>query len=63
LADTDGRKKILDPLRIIEKAINFLRRRFDRFKHKKSFDELSELIKVLKVDNNDFGVERDGESM
>jgi hypothetical protein len=50
----------LDPLKIIEKAVNFLRRRFDRFKHKYDFDELSEMIKILKIDKYDFGFENNG---
>jgi hypothetical protein len=52
--------KKLSPLNIIEKAVNFLKRRFDRFKHKYTFDELSELIKILGTDRNEFGVENSG---
>jgi hypothetical protein len=47
LADNGDQSRFLNPLNLIEKAINFLRRRFDRFKHKNTFDELSELIKIL----------------
>jgi hypothetical protein len=47
----------LDPFRIIEKAVNFLRRRFDRFKFNRDFDELSKISEMLKVDKTDYGFE------
>jgi hypothetical protein len=55
MVDIYAQENQLDPLRIIEKAINFLRRRFDQLKHKKSFDKLSETVKILKTDENDYG--------
>jgi hypothetical protein len=60
LADKGDQSRFLNPLNLIEKAINFLRRRFDRFEHKNTFDELSELIKISKINENEFGVENDG---
>jgi hypothetical protein len=59
-ADNQDQQMNLNPLKIIEKAVNFLRRRFDRFKHKYDFDELSEMIKILKIDKYDFGIENNG---
>jgi hypothetical protein len=57
LADNGVQMKHFDSLKIIEKAINFLRRKFDCFKHKKPFDELSKLIKILGIWKNEYGIQ------
>jgi hypothetical protein len=61
LVDSDSQEKNFDSPKIIEKAINFLKRRFDRFKYKKSFDELSEIIRTLKIGEVDYGVQFEDE--
>jgi hypothetical protein len=60
VGNEDLQLKNLGPLNFIEKAVNFLKRRFDRFKHKSIFDVLSDLIKILNVENNEFGLENVG---
>jgi hypothetical protein len=51
----DGRGNQVQPLKIIEKAVNFLRRKFDRFKPYCQTDNLSMIKEKLKID-----VKKDG---
>jgi hypothetical protein len=55
LVDSDSQEKNFDSSKIIEKDINFLKMRFDRFKYKKSFDELSKIIITMKIGEVDYG--------
>jgi hypothetical protein len=48
-----------DSLRVIQKAVNFLRRKLDRFRYRKFYAELSKLIKILGIGKNEYGVQDD----
>jgi hypothetical protein len=45
-------------LKIIEKAVSFLRRKFDRFKPDKREDDYMTMKKVLKVERNEYGIQK-----
>jgi hypothetical protein len=61
LAGNDGQSNhSTGSLKIIEKAVNFLRRKIDRFRLGKNFDELSESIKILSLHENEFGLQCEG---
>jgi hypothetical protein len=44
--------------KVIEKAINFLRKKPDRQKSSQSNSNLSEIIKILNIHNNSYGIQR-----
>jgi hypothetical protein len=45
-------------LKIIEKAVSFLRRKFHRFKPDKREDDYATMKKVLKIDRNEYGIQK-----
>jgi hypothetical protein len=47
----------LQSLTMIEKAINFLKRKFDRFKTYQFYENLSEVKKLLNIEKVDYGIQ------